>query len=166
MFSTATVDAQKFHGITIDFANIEALLHKEVVVHIHAELMHKIILVIKPDTENGDSFYHIEVEQLWSPDVVKDDFVLATFIHAKYFPSQRAFTHIDFSVNQYSSDIYIAKYTEAVNDTGIPIDKYGDIHYKVWCVEAGSISVSTWSKLVCATLDEPFRDIFLETFNQ
>lgn len=51
-----------------------------------------------------------------------------------------------------------------VGNTGIPIDKYGDQLYKIWCVESDDISINTWSKLVCATLDEPFRDIFLEIF--
>lgn len=165
MQSTATVDSQKFHGITIDFANIEAILGKEIIVHIHPKLAHKIIMIIKPDTEAEESFYHIEVEQLWEPGTIKDDIVLATFVHAKYFPAKHAFTHIDFSINQYNSDIYIAKYTEAVNKTGIPVDKYGDVHYKIWCVEANTIEIGTWSKLVCATLDEPFREIFLEMFN-
>ena len=164
MLSTATVDFQKFHGITVDFAHIDALLNKEVIVHIHPALAHKIIMIIKPDKEDGIPFYHIEVEELWCPDTIKDDVVLATFIHAKFFPHKQAFTHIDFSINQYNTDVYIAKYAEAVNETGIPIDKYGDIHYKIWCVEADFIKSETWSKLVCATLDEPFREIFLEMF--
>lgn len=165
--STATVDAQKYHGITVDFANIESLIHnKEIIVHIHPELLHKIILIIKPDVEDNATFYHIEVEQLWNPEIVKDDIILANYIHAKYFPCTHGFKHIDFSVNQYNINTYKAKYAEMVNDTGIPIDKYGDQHYKIWCVEADNISVLSWSKLVCATLDEPFRELFLETFKQ
>ena len=163
-YSTATVDAQKFHGITVDLANIDKILHKQVVVHIHPTLAHKVVLVIKPDSEDGAVFYHLEVEELWEPDTIRDDIVFATFIHAKYFPKNKAFTHVDFSINQYNAETYIAKYKEAVDLTGIPIDKYGDIHYKIWCVEAKTIGIETWSKLVCATLDEPFRDIFLEMF--
>lgn len=53
---------------------------------------------------------------------------------------------------------------EAVNNTGVPVDKYGDIHYKIWCVEADTIKVETWSKLVSVTLDAPFREIFTEMF--
>lgn len=164
IFSTATVDFQKFHGITVNFASIESVLNKEIIVHIHPVLAHKIVMVVKPDKESGNSFYHIEVEQLWSPDTIKDEFILATFIHAKYFPHKHAFTHIDFSVNQYEKSIYIDKYTEAFNTTGIPVDKYGDVHYKIWCVEADSIKVETWSKLVFLTLDAPFREIFNEMF--
>lgn len=165
LLSTATVDFQKFHGITVDFANIEMLLGKEIIVHIHPTLGHKILMIIKPDTENRERFFHIEVEQLWEPSIIKDTTVFATFIHAKFFPQKRAFTHIDFSINQYNTDVYAAKHREASNETGIPVDKYGDIHYKVWCVEANSIEIETWSKLICATLDEPFREIFLEMFN-
>lgn len=164
MLSTATYDLQKFHGITISFANIESILSKEIVVHIHPALAHKLVMVIKPDKEFGNTFYHIEIEQLWAPDTISDEFVMATFIHAKYFPHKHAFTHMDFSINQYEKDIYIAKYTEAVNNTGVPVDKYGDIHYKIWCVEADTIKVETWSKLVSVTLDAPFREIFTEMF--
>lgn len=164
MLSTATYDLQKFHGITISFANIESILSKEIVVHIHPALAHKLVMVIKPDKELGNTFYHIEIEQLWAPDTISDEFVMATFVHAKYFPHKHAFTHMDFSINQYEKDIYIAKYTEAVNNTGVPVDKYGDIHYKIWCVEADTIKVETWSKLVSVTLDAPFREIFTEMF--
>lgn len=51
MLSTATYDLQKFHGITISFANIESILSKEIVVHIHPALAHKLVMVIKPDKE-------------------------------------------------------------------------------------------------------------------
>lgn len=163
-FITATRDLQKLHGMTVSFTNIESILRKEIIVHIHPTMEHKILMVIKPDKEYGNSFYHIEIEQLWAPKTINDDFVLATFIHAKYFPHKQAFTHMDFSINQYEKNIYIAKYREAINDTGVPIDKYGDVHYKVWCIEAEIIHVETWSKLVCATLDAPFREIFTEMF--
>lgn len=165
IFSTATVDHQKYQGITLNFANIEKLLHKEIIVHIHPELLHKILVIIKPDTEkDGTSFYHIEVEELWAPDSISDSKIMATFIHSKFYPEEKCFTHIDFSVNQYEADTYIAKYHGAVNQTKIPIDKYGDVHYKVWCVEAPKITIDTWSKLISATLDDPFRAIFYETF--
>ena len=74
------------------------------------------------------------------------------------------FNHIDFSVNQYTKEIFEKKYLDSASDTKVPIDIHADEHYKVWCVEAETISISTWSKIVCATLDEPFREIFLETF--
>lgn len=72
--------------------------------------------------------------------------------------------HVDFSVNQYSKAIFEEKFMDAVTDTKVPIDRYGDEHYKIWCVESDVIEISTWSKLVYATLDEPFRDLFIEMF--
>ena len=165
-FSTATVDSQRYYGINIDFADIDKILNKEIIVHIHPELLHKILIIIKPDIENAERFYHIEVEELWNTDKITDEYILANFIHAKYFSARKAFTHIDFTVNQYNIETYRQKYIGAVNNTGVPIDKYCDIHYKVWCVEAENISITTWSKMICATLDEPFRDIFLEAFSQ
>jgi hypothetical protein len=167
MLSTATVDAEKFHGITVDFANIESLIfHKEIVVHIHPETQHKILLKINPGEENGQRFFHIGVEELWNPETIRDNVVATNFIHAKYYPDSKSFNHIDFSINQYSIEVFAAKYKEALNQTGVPVDKFGDLHYKVWCIEGENISIPAWSYLVCATLDEPFREIFLEIFHQ
>lgn len=166
MVCTATTDFEVFRGITLNFADIEKLIHgKEVIVHYSPETLHKILMILKKDEENGNIFYHIEVEELWNPDLIREDFVIINFIHAKYYPGTKSFNHIDFSVNQYQKDIYRAKYEDAPNYTGIPIDKYCDNHYKVWCVEAEIISIGTWSKLVSATLDEPFRDLFYEMFD-
>lgn len=164
LLSTATVDFQKFHGITLDFADIDSIIKKQTIVHIHSELLHKIVVIVKPDKENGEGFFHVEIEELWNPSSVKDEYIMAVFLHAKYFPSKRGFTHIDYTINQYDFDTYVAKYLESVNSTMVPIDKYCDVHYKVWCVEADWIAVQTWSHLVYATLDEPFRELFLETY--
>ncbi|HRF70492.1 MAG TPA: hypothetical protein PKV66_03590, partial [Candidatus Pelethenecus sp.] len=164
-FETASLDYQKYYGPNIDFANINSILQKTITVHFHQTLLHKIVVIIKPDVENEEEFYHIEIEELWNTDDINDSYILANFIHSKYFPHKNIFTHIDFSVNQYDSKTYKEKYIGSVNDTKIPVDKYGDIHYKVWCVESNEISIETWSKIICLTLDEPFRDIFLEIFN-
>jgi hypothetical protein len=163
---TATTDAEKFHGITVGFADIQSLVfQKEIVVHIHPETMHKILLTIKPDSENdGQGFFHIEVEELWNPALISDPIVATNYIHAKYYPEPGSFNHVDFSINQYSKEVFAAKFQEAVSETGIPVDRYADQHYKVWCIEGENVSINTWSSLVCATLDEPFREIFLETF--
>jgi hypothetical protein len=167
MICTATVDAQKYHGITVDFANIEALVYqKEVVVHIHPVTQHKILLTISPDVEKGQRFFHIGVEELWNPGTISGEIVTTNFIHAKYYPASNCFNHIDFSINQYSTSIFTAKYIEAVNETGVRVDRHGNCHYKIWCIEGEGISINTWSNLVCATLNEPFREIFLETFHQ
>lgn len=165
MVCTATTDFEVFRGISLSFADIEKIIHgKEVIVHYSPETLHKIVMIVKKDYDNGTLFYHIEVEELWNPESVKDDFIIINFIHAKYYPGTKSFNHIDFSANQYEKDIYTAKYSDVPNYTGISIDKYCDTHHKVWCVEAEMISIETWSKLVSATLDEPFRDLFNEMF--
>lgn len=166
MISTATMDFQKYRGITVDFVDIEKLVHqKEIIVHYSPQNLDKVVMIIKPDVDQeGNNFYHIEVEELWNPVKVMDKFVITNYIHAKYYPDKQAFNHIDFSVNQYSKALFEYKYRDAVTDTNIPIDRYGDEHYKIWCVERDAIEISTWSKLVCATLDEPFRDLFTEMF--
>jgi hypothetical protein len=168
MLCTATTDAQKFRGITVSFADIQSLVNqKEIVVHIHPETQHKILLTIKLDGERNDQiFYHIGVEELWNPVSITDEIVATNFIHAKYYPETRRFNHMDFSINQYSKEILVAKYQDAVNETKVPVDKYANQHYKVWCIEGENISLNTWSNLACATLDEPFREIFLETFKK
>ncbi|MFH5780958.1 hypothetical protein [Heyndrickxia oleronia] len=166
MISTATMDFQKYRGITVDFGDIEKLINKkEIIVHYDPKFLDKVVMIIKPDRDpDGRNFYHIEVEELWNPEKVKDNFVLTNYVHAKYYPDKRIFNHIDFSVNQYPTAIFEEKYRDAVTDTDIPIDKYGDEHYKIWCVESETIEISTWSKLVYATLDEPFRELFIEMF--
>lgn len=167
MISTATMDFQKYRGITVDFGDIEKLVKKkEIIVHYDPKHLDKVVMIIKPDRDQaGFSFYHIEVEELWSPEKVKANFVITNYVHAQYYPDKKVFNHIDFSVNQYTKAIFEEKFRDAVTDTDIPIDKYGDEHYKIWCVESDAIEISTWSKLVCATLDEPFRDLFIEMFS-
>lgn len=123
-------------------------------------------MIIKPDRDReGRDFYHIEVEELWNPDRVRDSFVITNYVHSQYYPDKKFSNHMDFSVNQYLKAIFEEKFRDAVTDTKVPIDKYGDEHYKIWCVESEAIEKSTWSKLVCATLDEPFRDLFIEMFS-
>ncbi|MBU8915647.1 hypothetical protein BGM25_06260 [Bacillus sp. FJAT-29953] len=166
-YITATIDFQKFRGITIDFADIEELVYKkEIVVHFNPKSFDKVVMIIKPDTDKeGKVFYHFEVEELWNPNKIKDTFVTTNYIHAQYYPSEKGFNHIDFSVNQYSKEVFEKKYQDTVSNTNVPIDRYGDEHYKIWCVEARKIEIQTWSKLVFATLDEPFRVTFLEMFS-
>lgn len=168
LISTATMDSQKYRGITIDFANVEKIVNKkEIIVHYNPERLDKVIMIIKPDKDKyNNKFYHIEVEELWNPERCMDAFVITNYIHAQYYPYEKSFNHIDFSVNQYSINVFNEKYKDAVTDTQVSIDRYGDEHYKIWCVEGTNIGVDTWSKLVCATLDEPFRDLFLEMFKE
>lgn len=166
-FSTASTDFQKYRGITMDFSNIEALVSKkEIVVHFHAETQNKVLMTIKPDNDpiGNRLFYHITIEQLWNPDNLYDDIIITNFIHSKFYTDKKAFEHIDFAVNQYDYSVFTRKYIDAVTATTIPIDKYGEYHYKIWCVEGSDITINDWSNLVYATLDTPFRDTFLEMF--
>jgi hypothetical protein len=166
--STESTDFLKWRGITLDFKKISQQLisGKEVVVHSDPVTAHKILVFVKKGfDENGEEFYHFNVEQLWNPIIFsgKENVIITNYIHGTYYPSLESFSHIDFSVNQYARDVFEKKYDDAVAQTGIPIDKYSDIHYKVWCVEGSSLTPEVWSDLVCATLDAPFRKIFMET---
>lgn len=167
MINIATMDSQKYRGILVDFEDIEKLVIKnEIIVHYDPNLLDKVVMIIKPDRDrDGCRFYHIEVEELWSLERIRDNFIITNYVHAQYYPGKKAFNHIDFSVNQYSKEIFEEKFRDAVTDTKVPIDKYGDEHYKIWCVESDEIEISTWSKLVYTTLDEPFRELFLEMFS-
>lgn len=166
--STATWDAQKWRGITLNFKNIAEQIKRgnETIVHFDPQTLHKILVFVKKGTdENGAEFYHLNVEQLWNPEmfVRKEPVIITNYIHGMYYPSLGKFDHIDFSVNQYNRAVFEAKYRDAEQQTGISIGEYSDEHYKVWCVKGGGLSTEVWAELVCATLDEPFRSIFLET---
>ena len=164
---TATWDSQKFRGIQLVWAEIDSLIYgNETVVHGDPDSLNKLLLTISRDKEDGVTFFHIGLEELWNPDKIvdSDDVIVLNFIHAKYFPDKNIFTHIDFSVNQYRADIYRLKYADATNEKHISINQYSDIHYKIWCVEGTSIEVGIWSSLVSATLNLPFRKLFYEMF--
>ncbi len=164
---TATWDSQKFRGIQLVWAEIDSLVYgSETVVHGDPESLNKLLLTVSRDQEEGETFFHIGLEELWNPDKILDgdDIIVLNFVHAKYFPGKKAFTHIDFSVNQYKTDVYKLKYSDATNDQHISINKYSDVHYKIWCVEGFSIEVGVWSSLVSSTLNLPFRKLFYEMF--
>ena len=150
---TATWDFQKFRGIQLVWGDIDNLVYgSETVVHGNPESLHKLLLTTSRNQEEGATFFHIGIEELWKPEKIidNDNIIIVNFIHAKYFPNKQAFSHIDFSVNQYKTDIYKLK--------------YADVHYKIWCVEGESIDVEIWSSLVSATLNLPFRKLFYEMF--
>ena len=168
MVSNATVDFQKWRGITLTFNSITEQLKrgKETVVHYNTQTLHKILVYVRRgNDEAGAEFYHINVEQLWNLEIFNtaDTVIVTNYIHGTYYPSSESFEHIDFSVNQYSREIFEAKYRDAENLTGITIDKYGDEHYKVWCVRGDHLTPALWADLVCSSLDAPFRSIFMET---
>lgn len=167
MVGTATWDAQKYRGITLNFENISEQLRrgKETIIHYDPKTNHRILLYIKKAFENGTELYHLNVEQIWNPDIFvgTEPIIMTNYIHGTYYPSLEKFEHIDFSVNQYTRDIFELKYRDAEQQTGISIGEYADEHYKIWCVKGDNLSTEVWAELVCATLDEPFRNIFLET---
>jgi hypothetical protein len=168
MVSTATVDFQKWRGITLNFDNITEQMKsgKETIVHFEPQTLHKILVYVKRgDDETGEEFYHVNVEQLWNPDIFKcaEDVIITNYIHGTYYPACEAFEHIDFSVNQYSREIFESKYRDAEKLTGVSIGMYGNLHYKIWCARGNNLIPTVWADLVCASLDAPFRNIFMET---
>lgn len=168
MVSTATVDFQKWRGITLNFDNITEQMKsgKETIVHFDPQTLHKILVYIKRGTdETGSEFYHVNVEQIWNPNIFVDteDVIITNYVHGTYYPLRKTFEHIDFSVNQYSREIFEAKYRDAEKLTGISIGVYGNLHYKIWCARGDNLIPAVWADLVCASLDAPFRNIFIET---
>lgn len=168
MISTATVDFQKWSGITLDFDNITELMKrgKETIVHFDPQTLHKILVYVKRGAdETGAEFYHVNVEQLWNPDIFvgAENVIITNYVHGTYYPAREAFEHIYFSVNQYSREIFESKYRDAEKQTGVSIGVYGDLHYKIWCARGDNLIPAVWADLVCSSLDEPFRSIFMET---
>jgi hypothetical protein len=168
MVSTATVDFQKWREITLNFDNITEQMKsgKETIVHFDPLTLHKILVYVKRGVdETGAEFYHVNIEQLWNPDIFSssEDLIMTNYIHGTYYPTCKAVEHIDFSVNQYSRKIFEAKYSDAEKITGVSIGVYGNLHYKIWCIRGDNLSHVLWADLVCASLDAPFRNIFMET---
>ena len=84
-----------------------------------------------------------------------------------YYPEQNIFTHIDYTKNQYSEELYLQKYSDS-ND-GISIDQYTskrDLHYKIWCIENGRFTRETWYKLMIISLSEEYQTLLNEILGQ
>lgn len=165
---SASTDLQKWRGITLNLETFESPIKsdKEVIVHYCPETGHKVVVVIKKSiSQSNENYYHVTVEELWSPkSIYKNEVVVLTnFVHGCYYPQSKSFDHLDFSVNQYDKDVFLKKYADAFPQTAVPIEKYADAHYKVWCIRGKGISLNMWAELVICTLDAPFRDIFVET---
>lgn len=165
--TSASLDMQRWRGITLKFNELEEQIKsgKEVIVHCDPETNHKVLMVIKAaETSDHERYYHFTVEQLWAPESIypEEDVVLTNFVHGCYYPTTHSFDHVDFSVNQYGKELYYKKYLDSVATTSVPIEQYSDSHYKVWCIKGEIISSSLWSELVFCTLDEPFRELFAE----
>ena len=154
----------KLRGPNFDFKKDNLNDFKTITVHIDEESLNKLIFIKKTafDEKTKEKFWHIEIETL--PCVRGDkEYVLTTFIHGIYFPNKNKFTHIDLAVNRYSSEVYLAKYNDSNGD--IKIDEYTNSkkeHYKLWCIENGEFSTSTWKKLVLVSLLDEYEELFRE----
>lgn len=78
---------------------------------------------------------------------IDEDVIITNYIHGTYYPTCEAFEHIDFSVNQYSREIFEAKYSDAEKITGVSIGAYGNLHYKIWCVRGENLGIFSWRRL-------------------
>lgn len=99
MVSTATVDFQKWRGITLNFENITEQMKsgKETIVHFDPQTLHKILVYVRCGTDGtGVEFYHVNVEQLWNPDIFEgaEDVIITNYIHGTYYPVREAFEHV------------------------------------------------------------------------
>lgn len=162
-----STDMQKWRGITLNMGELESQIKagKEVIVHYDPKTMHKILVIIRPaKSDSHDQYYQIVVEELWAPSTISpdEDVVLTNFIHGCYYPSNHSFDHIDFSVNQYSTEVFLKKYADNVSENSVSIEQHANEHYKVWCIKGVCISLQLWAELVNCTLDEPFRRLFAE----
>lgn len=164
--SSASWDMQKWRGITLNTENIEAQIStkKEIIVHYNPSTMNKLLLIVKPEIVHGNRCFQISVEQLWNPDSINhsEQNVQVNYLHGCFFPTIHSFDHIDFSVNQYRKADYVKKYQDAVATTSVSIEQYADLHYKVWCIKGPKLSMHDWAELVTYSLDEPFRELFVE----
>lgn len=166
-FNRVFIGMERWRGIDLSIDDIPLIEEKQVIVRFNPDSMNKLLLVIKPENNKGTNYFEISVEELWSPSNLyrQEQIVITNFIHGCFYPDMGSFDHVDFSVNQYDRAMYESKYSDTFNNTCIPIEKYGDDHYKVWCIRGENISLSDWSKLVYFTLDSPFRNLFVEAID-
>ncbi|MDR7239151.1 hypothetical protein [Neobacillus drentensis] len=162
---TDRVLAEKFRGIQFNLNNTRLDKIKNIIVHGDIETFDKLLMVIKKDYDTvlDEEFWHIELEELPYVENKVRDTVCVTFIHGKYYPNQKVFTHMDFIKNQYEYQHYCEKYNDLSNGD-IKIDFYTtkECHYKIWCVENIDISEETWYKAANISLGPVFRKLYNE----
>lgn len=154
----------KYYGPQFHFNNIQLKERKTIIVHIDQNTLDKLLMVIKKgiDQIENEEFLHIELETLPYRDTSQAN-VITTFLHGIYYPDKNFFTHIDYTKNQYSGNVYLQKYEDSKN--GVPIDQYTetkDLHYKIWCVENGKFSIETWYKLMKISLSDLYQKLLDE----
>ena len=152
-----------FRGITFDFEKTNVSKAKEILVHLDPITNTKLLMVIKKKIQKNIEFWDIEIEEL--PYCKGNDIYITTkFIHGQFYPKEKIFKHIDYTINQYTNEKYKNKYNDN-SITQIKIDSYTDTlneHYKVWCLENVTISEKIWAKIVAASLDNASLQLFYE----
>lgn len=156
---------EKFYGPQFRFDGSTLKDSKTLIVHIDPDNMAKLLMVIKKDYDQlkQEPFWHIELETLPFPKEKYRGSFTTTFLHGMYYPERKIFSHIDFTKNQYSNEVYREKYQDSQN--GLPIDTYTenrDQHYKIWCVENGTFSIDMWYMLMYVSLSRTYQSLFEE----
>lgn len=159
------VQFEKFYGPQFRFDGGTLKDTKTLIVHIDPNNMAKLLMVIKKDYNAfiDEPFWHIELETLPFPKEECSSQYVTTFLHGMYYPNKKIFTHIDYTKNQYSNELYREKYRDSQD--GLPIDTYTENreqHYKIWCIENGSFSEDTWYKLMYVSLSKTYQILFEE----
>lgn len=159
--------SEKFYGPSFLFSKTRLDKAKNITVHYNPETYNKLLMVVKKDYDTilNEEFWHIEVEQLpYIEETYKSKYVLITFVHGKYYPNRKAFRHIDFIKNEYSTEKYKQKHNGCSN-ADVSIDYYTETkneHYKIWCIENIDMSEELWYKLTLVSLTSQFKNLFNE----
>ena len=154
-------DAELYRGRAlreITFFNTE----HDMIIRYNPVTMNKLLFYKGFNDDNQENVISISLEGLWNPDNVDEISVICPYIHGTYNLEEKRFEHIDFSINEYAD---LTKYREKYSDNSngnVKIGMKADEHYKVWCIKFGEITIQYWCKIVSATLDEPFYELFQE----
>lgn len=153
----------KVRGPQFSFSNKLIHARKTIIVHQDDDTNDKLVMVVKkiPKEKEGEEFWHVQLETIPYPATKKDQ--VTTFLHGLYYPSQKIFTHIDCTKNEYSYELYEKKYRDCSGD--IAIDAYTETngqHYKLWCIENGCFQIETWYKLFFLSLTNEYQLLFNE----
>lgn len=158
------VSFAKFYGPQFNFGKTNLKNSKTLIVHMSEDTFDKLLMVIKKRTDQttNEEFWHIEIETLPYKTTCVGN-VITTFLHGMYHPRKRAFSHIDYAINEYSGNEYLQKYAGSQN--GASNDQYTsrrDLHYKIWCIENGEFSEETWYKLMIVSLSKKYQSLLNE----
>lgn len=154
----------RYYGPSFKFDGSTLSDYKTVIVHIDDTTGAKLLMVIKKDYDQTvrKPFWHIEIEALPNP-TKKSGFITTTFLHGKYYPERKIFSHIDYAKNRYEAEVYYEKFCDSTD--GAPIDTYTDrkeLHYKIWCIENGEFTIETWYRLMIISLPPKYQPLLNE----